>query len=84
MYGNITARGVGNWYLSETIQDPGFFERDDLGQHVAGATAVAGLNLLGLGLIAIDGPLPFGDAIGIGILAIPDPLVYAVAYNLFD
>ena len=84
LYGELTSRGLGNWYLSETIQDPGFFQREDLRPHLAATTAVLGLNLVGLGLIAIDGPLPFGDALGVAVLAVPDVMVYGVVYSMFD
>lgn len=51
---------------------------------MAATTAVLGLNLVGLGLIAIDGPLPFGDALGVAVLAVPDVMVYGVVYSMFD
>jgi uncharacterized protein (DUF697 family) len=46
---------------------------------------VLGLSyMVAAGLVAFDGPLPFGDALALGIVAVPDVVWYGIGYSLFD
>ena len=82
MEGNLGRGGIG-WYLDE-IDSAIQSDRSDLIPHVAGLSALALSYGAAGALIAMDGPLPFGDAIAVGILAVPDIVIYGVAYSLFD
>jgi hypothetical protein len=79
--GNLLSRGIG-WYLSlpEEIRE----DNEELIPHIAGLS-VLGLSYAAAGaLVAIDGPLPFGDAIAAGIILVPDVVWYGLGYALFD
>lgn len=52
--------------------------------HLAGLTVLGMSYAASAALIAIDGPLPFGDALGVGILAVPDVFWYGLGYAVFD
>jgi hypothetical protein len=77
--GNLLSRGIG-WYLSE----PKAAEPTDLTPHLAGMTFLGLSYAAAAALVAIDGPLPFGDVVAIGILAVPDIVWYGIGYALFD
>lgn len=81
MEGNLLQRGIG-WYLSEPPE--GAAEPEALLPHVAGLTTLGLSYAVAGALMAIDGPLPFGDAVAIGILAVPDLVWYGLGYSLFD
>lgn len=51
---------------------------------IAGFAAVYAVNTLAVSLVAVDGPLPFGDIIGFALWSIPDATIYGLAYDLFD
>lgn len=80
MEGNLLQRGIG-WYLQEP---PEGAEPDALMPHLAGLTTLGLSYAVAGALVAIDGPLPFGDAVAIGILAVPDLVWYGLGYSLFD
>jgi len=83
MTGDLTVRGIGDWFLEEVgsaIDNPDV----DLVPHVAGLGAVAMSYGLAVTLAATDGPLPFGDALALGILAVPDVVWYGIGYSFFD
>jgi hypothetical protein len=66
--------------LPEEIRE----DNDELIPHIAGLS-VLGLSYAAAGaLVAIDGPLPFGDAIAAGIILVPDVVWYGLGYALFD
>lgn len=59
-------------------------DNEELIPHIAGLS-VLGLSYAAAGaLVAIDGPLPFGDAIAAGIILVPDVVWYGLGYALFD
>jgi hypothetical protein len=78
--GNLLSRGIG-WYLQEP---PEGAEPTDLMPHMAGLTTLGLSYAAAAALMAIDGPLPFGDVVAIGILAVPDLVWYGLGYALFD
>lgn len=83
MTGDLTVRGIGDWFLEE-VGDAVLDSDVDLVPHVAGLGAVAMSYGLAVTLAASDGPLPFGDALALGILAVPDVVWYGIGYSLFD
>jgi len=83
MTGDLTVRGIGDWFLEE-VGDAVLDSDVDLVPHVAGLGAVAMSYGLAVSLAASDGPLPFGDALALGILAVPDVVWYGIGYSLFD
>jgi len=83
MTGDLTVRGIGDWFLDE-VGDAVLDSDVDLVPHVAGLGAVAMSYGLAVSLAASDGPLPFGDALALGILAVPDVVWYGIGYSLFD
>ena len=83
MTGDLTVRGIGDWFLEE-VGDAALDSDVDLVPHVAGLGAVAMSYGLAVSLAASDGPLPFGDALALGILAVPDVVWYGIGYSLFD
>lgn len=48
--------------------------------HIGGLVAVGASYAAAGFFIAVDGPLPFGDAIAVGILAVPDAAWYGLGY----
>ena len=83
MTGDLTVRGIGDWFLEE-VGDAVLDSDVDLVPHVAGLGAVAMSYGLAVSLAASDGPFPFGDALALGILAVPDVVWYGIGYSLFD
>lgn len=83
MTGDLTVRGIGDWFLEE-VGDAVLDSDVDLVPHVAGLGAVAMSYGLAVALAASDGPLPFGDALALGIIAVPDVVWYGIGYSLFD
>jgi len=83
MTGDLTVRGIGDWFLEE-VGDAALDSDVNLVPHVAGLGAVAMSYGLAVSLAASDGPLPFGDALALGILAVPDVVWYGIGYSLFD
>lgn len=82
MEGSLLERGIG-FYLDppEELRPT---DQSKIIPHLAGLTAVGGVYVAAGALVAMDGPLPFGDALALGLLAIPDVAVYAIGYSLFD
>jgi len=82
MTGDLTVRGIGDWFLEEVVD--AVHSDVDLVPHVAGLGAVAMSYGLAVALAASDGPLPFGDALALGIIAVPDVVWYGIGYSFFD
>lgn len=79
--GSLLERGLG-FYLKAPPE--GASQDPNLLPHVAGLTAVGLSYVVAAGLVAFDGPLPFGDALALGIVAVPDLVWYGIGYSLFD
>jgi len=82
MEGSLLERGIG-FYL-DPPKDLRPAKDSKIIPHLAGLTAVGGVYVAAGALVAMDGPLPFGDALAVGLLAIPDVAIYAVGYSMFD
>lgn len=79
--GSLLERGLG-FYLKPPPE--GGPQEPELLPHVAGMTVLGLSYMAAAGLVAIDGPFPFGDALALGIVAVPDVVWYGIGYSLFD
>lgn len=81
MEGNLLSRGLRHYVLDPPVQ---YEPETPVIPHLAGLTVLGMSYAASAALIAIDGPLPFGDALAVGILAVPDVFWYGLGYALFD
>jgi hypothetical protein len=82
MEGSLLERGIG-FYL-DPPKELRLKKNTKIIPHAAGLTAVGGVYVAAGALVAMDGPLPFGDALAVGLLAIPDVAIYAIGYHAAD
>jgi hypothetical protein len=79
--GSLLERGIGFYLQAPPEGGP---QEPELMPHVAGMTVLGLSYMVAAGLVAIDGPFPFGDALALGIVAVPDVVWYGIGYSLFD